>query len=217
MRNIFVAMLMLLLSSCGMMTMTSTITTTKSLGTVSVYTDTGEHFATYNAELNRSVSGTESSSPIKLGGILNFYDIDTGNYKLVSGGIIVCDYKTVVEVETYEGNDVNDDLEKNIEELEKNIKELEKSVKNSEYKLSALTLYSRFKENYENIESLPKGSTVRCPISNVEFVKKFNSDNFYNNDCRWLYDACTNLNKYSRPADYKYIVDRYNKINKKYN
>lgn len=199
MRNIFVVMLMLLLSSCSVM---------KTLGTVSVYTDTGEHFATYNAELNRSVSGTESSSPIKLGGILNFYDIDAGNYKLVSGGIIVCDYKTVVG--GYEGNDVNDDLEKNIEELEK-------SIKNSEYKLGALTLYSRFKENYENIESLPKGSTVRCPISNVEFVKKLNSDNFYNNDCKWLYDACTKLDKYSRPADYKYIIDQYNKIRKKYN
>lgn len=212
MRDIFVAMLMLLLSSCSTM-----MTITKNLGTVSVYTDTGEHFATYNAELSRSVSSeytssTESSSPIKLGGILNFYDIDAGNYKLVSGGIIVCDYQQVVEVETYVSNDINDD-----DDLKKNIEELEKSIKNSEYKLGALTLYSRFKENYENIESLPKGSTVRCPISNVEFVKKFNSDNFYNNDCRWLYEACTNLNKYSRPADYKYIVDRYNKIRKKYN
>lgn len=176
MKNISLLLLMLLLSSCSVMT---------TVGTVSVYTDTGEHFATYNARFDYQVSGENSSSPIKLGGILNFYDIDSGNYKLVSGGIIICDYETVIE--------------------------------EPKYKSEALALYSRFREHYENIESLSKGSTVRCPISNVEFVKKSKSNNFYNNDCRWLYDACTKLDKYSRPVDYKYIIDTYNKINKKYN
>lgn len=190
MRNILLIMSMFLLGGCSMMT---------TVGTVSVYTDTGEHFATYNARLGYQVLGANSSSPIKLGGILNFYNLDTGNYKLVSGGIIVCDYKTVAD-----GYDVTDD-------------DLKKNIGDSEYKLGALTLYSRFKENYENIKSLPKGSVVRCPISNVEFVKKSKSNNFYNNDCKWLYDACTNLDKYSRPADYEYIIDEYNKINKKYN
>ena len=188
---------MLLLSSCSMM-----IQTTRTLGTVSVYTDTGEHFATYNAEFNKSESSmlyatsTKSDSPIKLGGVLNFYDRDTGNYKLVSGGIIVCEYKTITD------SGVNDNLEKN--------------TKESEYESDALTLYSIFKENYESIESLPKGSVVRCPICSVEFIKKSKNNNFYTIDCRWLYDACTKLDEHSRPTDYKWIIDEYNRIIKKY-
>ena len=198
MRNILLVVSMLLLSSCSMM-----VQTTRTLGTVSVYTDTGEHFATYNAELSKSESSmyatsTKSDSPIKLGGVLNFYDIDTGNYKLVSGGIIVCEYKTITD--SYDDND-----------------NLEKNAKKSEYELDALTLYSLFKENYESIESLPKGSVVKCPICSVEFIKKSKNNNFYNLDCKWLYDACTKLDEHSRPTDYKYIIDGYNRIIKKYN
>lgn len=188
MRNILLVMSMLLLSSCSMM-----VQTTRTLGTVSVYTNTGEHFATYNAELSKSESSmfatsTKSDSPIKLGGVLNFYDRDTGNYKLVSGGIIVCEYKTI----------------------------LEKNAKKSEYESDALTLYSIFKENYESIESLPEGSVVKCPICSVEFIKKSKNNNFYSLDCKWLYDACTKLDKHSRPTDYKWIIDEYNRIIKKY-
>ena len=211
MRNILLVVSMLLLSSCSMM-----VQTTRTLGTVSVYTDTGEHFATYNAELNKSESSmlyatsTKSDSPIKLGGVLNFYDRDTGNYKLVSGGIIVCEYKTIID------SGVNNNLEKNTKELEKNAKELEKNAKKSEYESDALTLYSIFKENYESIESLPEGSVVKCPICSVEFIKKSKNNNFYSFDCRWLYDACTKLDKHSRPTDYKFIIDEYNRIIKKY-
>lgn len=192
-------MSMLLLSSCSMM-----IQTTRTLGTVSVYTDTGEHFATYNAELSKSESSmyatsTKSDSPIKLGGVLNFYDRDTGNYKLVSGGIIVCEYKTIID--SYDDND-NDNLEKN--------------AKKSEYESDALTLYSIFKENYESIESLPEGSVVKCPICSVEFIKKSKNNNFYSLDCKWLYNACTELDEHSRPTDYKWIIDEYNRIIKKY-
>ena len=152
MRNILLVVSMFLLSSCGMMVQT--------LGTVSVYTDTGEHFATYNAVLNESVSSmyatsTKSNSPIKSGGVLNFYDIDTGNYKLVSGGIIVCEYKTNKTI--IDGD--NDNSEKNTKELKK----LQRNL----YESDALTLYSIFKENYESIESLPKGSVVKCPICSV--------------------------------------------------
>lgn len=188
MRNILLVMSMLLLSSCGMM-----VQTTRTLGTVSVYTNTGEHFATYNAELNKSESSmlyatsTKSDSPIKLGGVLNFYDRDTGNYKLVSGGIIVCEYKTIID--SYDDND---------------------------YESDALTLYSIFKENYESIESLPEGSVIKCPICSVEFIKKSKNNNFYSLDCKWLYDACTKLDKHSRPTDYKWIIDEYNRIIKKY-
>ena len=207
MRNILLAVSMLLLSSCSMMVQT--------LGTVSVYTDTGEHFATYNAVLNESVSSmyatsTKSNSPIKSGGVLNFYDIDTGNYKLVSGGIIVCEYKTITD------SGVNNNLEKNTKELEKNAKKLEKNAKKSEYESDALTLYSIFKENYESIESLPEGSVVKCPICSVEFIKKSKNNNFYSLDCRWLYDTCTKLDKHSRLTDYKFIIDEYNRIIKKY-
>ena len=207
MRNILLVVSMLLLSSCSMMVQT--------LGTVSVYTDTGEHFATYNAVLNESVSSmyatsTKSNSPIKSGGVLNFYDIDTGNYKLVSGGIIVCEYKTITD------SGVNNNLEKNTKELEKNAKKLEKNAKKSEYESDALTLYSIFKENYESIESLPEGSVVKCPICSVEFIKKSKNNNFYSLDCRWLYDACTKLDKHSRPTDYEWIIDEYNRIIKKY-
>ena len=196
MRNILLVVSMLLLSSCSMM-----IQTTRTLGTVSVYTDTGEHFATYNAELDKSVSSmyatsTKSDSPIKLGGVLNFYDRDTGNYKLVSGGIIVCEYKTIID------SGVNNNLEKN--------------AKKSEYESDALTLYSIFKENYESIESLPEGSVVKCPICSVEFIKKSKNNNFYSFDCKWLYDACTKLDKHSRPTDHKFIIDEYNRIIKKY-
>lgn len=199
MRNILLVMSMLLLSSCSMM-----IQTTRTLGTVSVYTDTGEHFATYNAELSKSESSmfatsTKSDSPIKLGGVLNFYDRDAGNYKLVSGGIIVCEYKTIIG--NHDDND-NDNLEKN--------------TKKSEYESVALTLYSIFKENYESIESLPEGSVVKCPICSVEFIKKSKNNNFYSLDCRWLYDACTKLDEHSRPTDYKWIIDEYNRIIKKY-
>ena len=207
MRNILLVVSMLLLSSCSMM-----VQTTRTLGTVSVYTDTGEHFATYNAELNKSESSmlyatsTKSDSPIKLGGVLNFYDRDTGNYKLVSGGIIVCEYKTIID--SYDDND-NDNLEKNAKKLEKN-------AKKSEYESDALTLYSIFKENYESIESLPEGSVVKCTICSVEFIKKSKNKNFYSRDCRWLYDACTKLDKHSRPTDYKFIIDEYNRIIKKY-
>lgn len=204
-------MSMLLLSSCSMM-----VQTTRTLGTVSVYTDTGEHFATYNAELDKSVSSmyatsTKSDSPIKLGGVLNFYDRDTGNYKLVSGGIIVCEYKTNKTI--IDGD--NDNSEKNTKELEKNTKELKKLQRNL-YESDALTLYSIFKENYESIESLPKGSVVKCPICSVEFIKKSKNNNFYSLDCRWLYDACTKLDEHSRPTDYKWIIDEYNRIIKKY-
>ena len=204
MRNILLVMSMLLLSSCGMM-----VQTTRTLGTVSVYTNTGEHFATYNAELNKSESSmlyatsTKSDSPIKLGGVLNFYDRDTGNYKLVSGGIIVCEYKTIID-----NHDDNDNSEKNTKESKESLRNL--------YEPVALALYSIFKENYESIESLPEGSVVKCPICSVEFIKKSKNNNFYSLDCRWLYDACTKLDKYSRPTDYKWIIDEYNRIIKKY-
>lgn len=203
MRNILLVMSMLLLSSCSMM-----IQTTRTLGTVSVYTDTGEHFATYNAELNKSESSmlyatsTKSDSPIKLGGVLNFYDRDAGNYKLVSGGIIVCEYKTITD------SGDNDNLEKNTKEPKESLRNL--------YEPVALTLYSIFKEKYESIESLPEGSVVKCPICSVEFIKKSKNNNFYSLDCRWLYDACTKLDEHSRPTDYKWIIDEYNRIIKKY-
>lgn len=210
MRNILLVMSMLLLSSCSMM-----VQTTRTLGTVSVYTDTGEHFATYNAELSKSESSmfatsTKSDSPIKLGGVLNFYDRDTGNYKLVSGGIIVCEYKTITN--SYDDTDSYDDNDN----LERSAKKLEKNAKKSEYESDALTLYSIFKENYESIESLPEGSVVKCPICSVEFIKKSKNNNFYSLDCKWLYDACTKLDKHSRPTDYKWIIDEYNRIIKKY-
>lgn len=201
MRNILLVVSMFLLSSCSMMVQT--------LGTVSVYTDTGEHFATYNAVLNESVSSmyatsTKSNSPIKSGGVLNFYDIDAGNYKLVSGGIIVCEYKTNKTI--IDGD--NDNSEKNTKEL--------KNLQRNLYESDALTLYSIFKENYESIESLPKGSVVKCPICSVEFIKESKNNNFYSIDCKWLYNACTKLDEHSRPTDYKWIIDEYNRIIKKH-